>query len=157
MFSHHGIDNLAGVREYNGSGSNWASRNVLLSGPILVSKAWAIVLVAAANEGMVSSQFFAVQRDHCRCRVCCVYRRENPSWADQILGRISIGQDISYVSDVPWVCIPCNVCICSHQGEGPSWFMWCTKVARLRTDIIYCTNRVKCCERSPQGKIKAHT
>ena len=38
-----------GVSEYNGSGSNCASRNVLLSGPILVSKAWAIALVAATK------------------------------------------------------------------------------------------------------------
>jgi hypothetical protein len=38
-----------GVREYNGSGSNWASRKVLLSGPILVSRVWAMALVAATK------------------------------------------------------------------------------------------------------------
>ncbi len=37
-----------GESEYSGSGSNVASKETLLSGPILASRAWAIVLVAAA-------------------------------------------------------------------------------------------------------------
>ncbi len=141
-----------GVREYNESGSNWASRKVLLSGPILVSRAWAMALVAATKA------WFRASSSRYREITAAV------TFAACAAGRTQVGR-AKYWGGSPLARTSTMLVIC--PGYAFHVMSLATRVRAQLVNVVHkgcapenrhhCTNRVEFCERSPQGKTKSHT